>query len=393
MFAHLFPHFGNRNILLYYLMGIFLNGWFILPNWVFYFSRYLSLSEVGLVEGVAVLVGILMEVPSGVLSDMLGKRKTIIFGSLCLIASCVILINARELIDFLIGNVMMFIGFSFQSGATEAFAYDSLLAKKQEKNYSTVAAKYGVIVTVMTVLSTLTGGYLYSLRPEYTFYAWIVFLTVSLIISYIAVEPKIDSVKFSVSSYLRHLREGVGVLFGKSLRLYLVPVLALPILIKLYQGIVRQSSGAYFGYTGETFGYLIALIMIPAVLISYKFDVIVGFFREKKLLLFTISLYLVGFVLAYMSNAPLVGGIVFLLLMSSEKLVLPLVSLIINERIDSKHRATTLSTLSLVTQLPYVILVMQFAWLTEAQNIPKLYLLYIGFIALVIWKTLNIKKV
>lgn len=388
---NLFPYFGNRNILIYYLLGIFLNGWFIMPNWVFYFLRHLSLKEVGIVEGVAVIVGIVMEIPSGAIADLFGKRKTILFGSLCIIVACLILIGARDFWSFLIGNSMMFVGFSFHSGATEAFAYDSLLEKKQEKNYDLVAARHGVISTILMVVSTFFGGLLYAIRPEYTFYAWIVFLSVASVLSYISTEPIIDSDKFSVKNYFLKLGDGARVLFGEKLRKYIVPLLGIPILIKLYQGLVRQSSGAYFGYNGETFGYLLSFVMIPAVLISYNFDRVLRIFKERKLLLITLGLYGSAFALAYSAKIPVAGAVVFFILMGTEKIAQPLVSLIANQHIESRHRATTLSTISLISQIPYVLLVLKFSEMTEVKNIPILYLIYLGFIAFVFGWTYFVK--
>lgn len=372
-------------------MGIFLNGWFILPNWVFYFSRYISLTQIGIVEGVAVIAGILMEVPTGALADLVGKRKSVILGSIMIIISSLILINAHEFWMFLLGNSGMFFGFSFQNGATEAFAYDSLLEQNQADKYKSVAGRYGVIVTIMTVLTTFAGGWLYARMPEYTFYAWIGFELVAIGFTLLTREPMVTEKKFSAANYVNQLVDGAKALFGQKLLPFIVPVLGLPILIKLYQGLVRQSSGMYFGYTGETFGYLLALVMIPAVVASYKFEDLVKKFKEKRLLLLTLLAYLIGFVLAYLSNNFVVGGIVFLLLMTSEKVAQPLVSLIVNEHIESRHRATVLSTLSLFTQIPYVFLVMGFAWMTESRYIPYLYLIYAIYIASVMWMTSRIR--
>lgn len=387
----MFPTFGLRNITLFYLLAIFLNAWFTTSNWVFMFAQYISVTQIGIVEGVAVLVAIMMEVPSGALADLIGKKKTIIFGSLMQILSCIILVQAREFWQFLVGNICMFIGFSFHSGTIEAFAYDALLEHKQQDKYSKVIGKHGVLSTITVVGAIFLGGWFYRIDPTLPFVAWAITLVVSVFVAMMTSEPKIDSVKFNLRNYLLHLRDGTKILFGESIRKYLIPILGLPIIIKLYQGLVRQSGAAYFGYTGETFGYLLAVVMIPAILVSYKFDELVGKYREKRLLLITIGGYLTAFVLGALSNKMFVGGLFFLLLMFFEKIAQPLVSLLINERTPSKYRATTLSTLSLVTQLPYVVLVMGFAWIVESQYIPYLYVGYGLFMFWVMWSTSKTK--
>ncbi len=383
MLSQLFPSYGIANIRIYYWLGIFLHGWFILPNWVFYFSEHLTIAEIGIIEGVAVLVGILMEVPSGVFADLLGKKKTIITGNLLLILSSYILINSTEFFHFLLGDVIMFIGFSFQSGAIEAFAYDSLKERGRADNYDTVIARHTPITIITTIVSTFIGGYLFKLNPAAPYFAWIVFLVVATLLMLVTTEPAIDTIKFSPKAYLRHLRDGVMTLFSKNLKMYLVPIVAIPLLIKMYEGLVRQSMASYFGYNGETFGYLFALVSIPAILITLGYDRLRKLLGDKKFLLLTLGLYTLGFSIASAGVGLVVGGIVYLIIMVTQGLARPIVSSLINERIDSKHRATTLSTLSLITQIPYIILVTFFASLVEVQNIAYLMFGYALCLALV----------
>ena len=389
----IFPSFGVKNISTYYWLAIFLNGWFIMPNWVFYFRQHISQMEVGWVEGAAVLVGILMEVPSGALADLLGKKKTIIAGSLIIALSCIVLINASTFINFLIGNILMFIGFSFQSGATEAFAYDSMKVAGKEEYYDTVVAKYTSLSIAATLFSTFVGGYLYSLAPEAPFYAWALFMLISVALLIFTVEPKIDSEHFSGKAYLSHLKEGVKTLFSQRLRNYLIPILMLPITIKLYQGLVRQSMAGYFGYTGETFGYLFALVSIPSIYLSFKYDLFRKIWSNKTILLFNLFSYMCAFFIASITNNILWGGGVYLIINLTENITKPLISSLINERIDSKHRATTLSTLSLITQAPYIVLVTFFAYMTEKVNLPALFTIYtLGLLMVVIYSAIFIKN-
>lgn len=389
----LFPSFGVKNISTYYWLAIFLNGWFIMPNWAFYFRQHISQIEVGWVEGAAVLVGILMEVPSGALADLLGKKKTIIAGSLIIALSCIVLINASIFINFLIGNILMFIGFSFQSGATEAFAYDSMKVVGKEEHYDTVVAKHTSLSITATLFSTFVGGYLYRLAPEAPFYAWALFMLISVALLIFTVEPKIDSEHFSGKAYISHLKEGVKTLFSHRLRNYLVPILMLPITIKLYQGLVRQSMAGYFGYTGETFGYLFALVSIPSIYLSFKYDLFRKIWSNKTILLFNLFSYMCAFFIASITNNILWGGGVYLIINLTENITKPLISSLINERIDSKHRATTLSTLSLITQAPYIVLVTFFAYMTEKVNLPALFSIYsLGLLIVIVYSAMFVKN-
>jgi MFS family permease len=371
-----FSSYNIKNIALFYWITLFINGWFIMPNWVFYFRQYLTQTQVGLVEGVAVLVGILMEIPSGALADLIGKKRAMILGSLFQIASCVILINARDFTHFLLGNVVMFLGFACHSGATEAFAYDSLKESGQANKYSEVIGKSSSITIAAILFATFVGGYLYSLHPAGAFYAWMIFLMISIILLLFTTEPHVDSEKFSLKSYLIHLKEGTKTLFNHKLRNYLVPLLAFVMFVKLYEGLVRQSTAAYFGYTGETFGYLFALVSIPAIYLSFKFGRIREKIADKPLILLNLFGFMLSFFVASLTSNLYVGAGYFLVMNIIRNMVGPLTSSLINDRIDSKHRTTTLSTLALFSQLPYIVLVIGFAYMTEAANLPTLLLIY-----------------
>lgn len=389
----MFPNFGVRNIALFYWVTLFVNGWFILPNWVFYFRQYISQTQVGVVEGIAVLIGILMEVPSGVLADLLGKRNTIVAGSIFQLASCLILINSREFTHFILGNAVMFIGFAFHSGAIEALAYDSLKEKGQANNYSEVIGKSSSIIIAATLISTFVGGYLYGIAPQAPFYAWIVFLLLSIVLLLFMTEPSVDSAKFNVRNYIIHLQEGTKTIFQANLKNLLIPIFTFAIFIKLYQGIVRQSTAAYFGYTGETFGYLFSLISVPAIYASFQFGKIRTLLGDKKLILVNLISFTSAFIIASFTRNPWVGASFYLIINLIENIARPLTSSLINESVDSKHRATALSTLALFSQIPYIVLVLFFASMTDQAHLSQLFTLYwISLLGVTVYSLVFVKK-
>lgn len=73
--AKSFPDYGSRNIRLYYFLTFFLNAWFFMPNWVFYFNQFISIKEIALLSGTAKVLQIFMEIPSGAIADLLGYKK------------------------------------------------------------------------------------------------------------------------------------------------------------------------------------------------------------------------------------------------------------------------------------------------------------------------------
>lgn len=376
-----FPTFGNKNVLLYYFLTFFMNGWFILPNWVFYFAQFITIPKIGLIDGVSKLVAVFLEVPSGAVSDLLGKKRTLIFGNLSFALCCLIIINATSFTWLLIGNIIMFIGFAFVSGAKEAILFDSLKDIKKEDHYDEVLGKVSSIATFTTIASIFGGGLLFKLNPQFTFIAWLLFNLISVGLLLFMNEPKSDTEEVSYTQYILKLKTGVQSILTKPIFSFVLPVLFFSMLIKSYEGVIRQNTGAYFGFSGATFGYALALILIPTLLVSYNYSTIIKLFKEKVELLF-ISLYMIGFLFVYITNNLYFGVFSFLSVYVAQELAKPYIIGLINKQTESKHRATAISTVSLFSEFPYMIVVIFFGSLIQIESIQYYYLLILLILAL-----------
>jgi hypothetical protein len=155
-------------------------------------------------------------------------------------------------------------------------------------------------------------------------------------------------------------------------------------LIKSYEGVIRQNTGAYFGFTGETFGYLMALISIPTLFVSYNYNKIAKKLKGGIEYLF-IGLYALGFLIVYLTNSVIYGIASFILVYTAQEIVKPYVTSLVNRNTLSKHRATALSTVNLFSEFPYMIIVLFLGPLIEVSSIKFLYLGFIvalgGYIA------------
>jgi MFS family permease len=353
-----------------------MNGWFILPNWVFYYSQFITIPQVGLIDGLSKLVAVFLEVPSGAISDLIGKKKTLILGNACFSLCCLLLIRANTFNELLLGNIIMFIGFAFISGSKEAILYDSLLDIQKEKHYDEVIGKVNSLAMLATIGSIFGGGLLYKFSPQFTFIAWFVFSGVAITLLSFMKEPFSDEGHITYTAYLSKLKSGVSSIFTQPKLSFVLPVLFFSMLIKSYEGVIRQNTGAYFGFTGETFGYMLALISIPTLIVSYKYNKIVAFFKTKVEFLF-IFFYLIGFGLVYLTSNLYWGVASFLSVYVAQEIVKPYLITLINKNTDSKHRATALSTVSLFSEFPYMLLVIFFGTIITITYIKYLYLIFL----------------
>lgn len=334
------------------------------------------MKEIGIIEGVALLIGLAAEIPSGIIADKFGRRNTLILGNLMLLISSGMILYANAFWTFFVAQVIMWIGFAFVSGAGEALTYDSLKVEKQEKHYDSVISRTNSISTFMLIFSVFVGGLLFGINSKLPYLAWMSFSFICLVILLFIKEPKGHSHPVD-DSYLLHLKDGSKILFSNKLSKLIWPILLTTALTFLYQGVVRQKLGEYFGYDGETFGYMLSFILLPTILISFKFDKIKEKFGEKNVFVFSNVLYIIAFSIAIFLNNLIAGLIVFFLIFTAEKLFKPLSSVIVNENIESTNRATALSTLTFIAQIPYVILLIFFIGFIEVGNLNILMTVFI----------------
>lgn len=76
--------------------------------------------------GVAFTIGLIAEVPSGVLADKIGRDKMVRLGQFLAGSGLIIQALGSGLAQFMIGQAIMMIGVSFVSGADEALFFDNL---------------------------------------------------------------------------------------------------------------------------------------------------------------------------------------------------------------------------------------------------------------------------
>ena len=146
-------------------------------------------------------------------------------------------------------------------------------------------------------------------------------------------------------------------------------------LIKAYEGVVRQNTGAYFGFDGETFGYAFALITIPALAVSYNYGKIARRLKHAAESVY-LAMYALGFMIVFLTDNLALGIISFTSIYMAQELAKPYITSLVNKNTDSRHRATALSTVSLMSELPYMVLVIFFGSFIEVDSIRYLYLIF-----------------
>lgn len=124
----------QQNIRYIYAMAFFQSAMIVTAVFVPIMQRHgLSMSEVLLTQSLFALVVAVLEVPSGYLADLWGRKNTIVLGSALNLLAFVWLVYSDSFGDFLAYEALMAIGISLNSGADLALLYDSQKALQAER--------------------------------------------------------------------------------------------------------------------------------------------------------------------------------------------------------------------------------------------------------------------
>lgn len=151
----------SRNIPLSYLFTFFSNLDLTHGVWmIFLAAKGFSLLELGIMEGVFHATSILMEVPTGAVADLWGRRTSRIAGRLFFLVSLLLMFFAENFFLQVLGFSFCALSYNLESGAGEALLYDSLKGLEREETYMKINSRKELLLQAAWILSFLGGGYL-----------------------------------------------------------------------------------------------------------------------------------------------------------------------------------------------------------------------------------------
>ena len=147
-----------RNIALYPWFKFLQNLLFWQAVWFLYFQSTLSPTQAILLYAVYDVATTLLEVPSGYMSDRLGRRFTLWVSSVCSVAGLLLLATGDSFVVFVAAQVLIGAGMAFSSGTDSALLYESLEASGRQteiEEHELRAWRYSYIALA---LSAAIGG-------------------------------------------------------------------------------------------------------------------------------------------------------------------------------------------------------------------------------------------
>ena len=223
----------NRNILLLYIGGGL--GWarFFIPVLaLFYIASEVPFEQFTIIMGVFSLVILLLEVPSGVIADLIGKKNAIMAARFMYIGEIFIIAFFNGFWAFFIAKVISGVGVSLRSGAAEALMYDSLKKVGREKEHKRISGTAHTISNIFQAFIFIIGAVLFTIHPKLPAKVSLPFMVLNFVLVFFLVEPFKPSKKATFKNSLIHLKEGLVYFWQHGYVKYLV-FLSLPIYVAL----------------------------------------------------------------------------------------------------------------------------------------------------------------
>jgi MFS family permease len=323
---------------------------------LFLIEKGLSLLEANLLNCSYMVAIFLFEIPTGVIADFFGRKKSVIIGLLIYALSFLVYFLSDNLWQFLLAKIIGALAFTCISGALEALVVDSLNHHKYTGCFNMVFRK-----TEVRQIGVLVGAIIGSFAGQINLsLPWllssIAFALLSILALFLFREDYFQKPERNGPNYLTILKEAkksinYGVknhrimllsLFSASLSFVIQP-------LNMYWQIVFKND---FGLEVKFMGFIFAGIVILTFLGSQLSGLWLKIFKEQKRAIFFSQVITFIGIMACLLTMNLNYFLTFFLLHEVGRgLFKPLIRTYINNNIDNKNRATVLSLESMITKL------------------------------------------
>jgi len=209
----------ERNIKLLALFNFFTDFNFYSAILILYFAKITGSYTLAMsLYSVAMVSSAVFEIPTGIFSDKIGRKKTITLGAIFALSSVVYYAIGISYWFLFIGALFEGLSRAFYSGNNNAFLHDSLSELKKSDSYDHYLGKVSAMFQVALTIGTVIGSVI-----AYFSFAWVMWLSVipqgvCVIISLFFLEPRKHTGK-STNIYA-HLTDSLRVIWkNEKLRL------------------------------------------------------------------------------------------------------------------------------------------------------------------------------
>ncbi len=307
----------------------------------------MELADIYVMEAVVVLGFIFLEVPSGALADLIGRKKTVVLGSVLHLVSMIWFALVRSPMDVWGANITWMIGASLCSGADSALLYDSLKEAGREHEYKRIeGGSVGNRLLIVAFCSLVTGFMAESnLRiPLLLSLPGVLFSTVS---TFFFTEPRAMRT-YAAREHFDLMK--VSVLFVANHRT-VKWIIGFSMLIGVSSKIWFFTYNPYFELVElplKYYGVIFFLLNVVAWFFSRYAYVMEKHLSERKLIIMMVAM--MGIPILFMGSVVAIFSVGIVLLQNAVRgFERPFFGAFLNNHLNSENRATVISIKSAVS--------------------------------------------
>ncbi|PLW80563.1 hypothetical protein C0585_01900 [Candidatus Woesearchaeota archaeon] len=344
----------------------------------------LNFKQIFFLQAIYSIAVFLFEIPTGVLADKYSRKLSIILGTICYATAMIIFAFSTNYYFYIFSELIGAFGFTLMSGADSAIFYDSLKDKSLEKDaryyYSrrSIAGSFGQIVGLISGGVVAGSKFLpYPQMIPMTFLLTGIVFVVSMVVAMTLKEPPR---KEKVKHPLKESIEGFKYIFkNKHLFIFSLNFLLISS-VTFFMFWFYQKLAENIGIPLTYYGVLGASFSIFSIIVLLRIKKLEELFGIRNLITFTAVVPGILFIsLIFIKGYFLLIPIILIPVMRIVRQ--PIFEDFMNKHIDSRRRATVLSSVNMLQRLVISVIYVIVGFLADISlNITFLVL---GVIALI----------
>lgn len=369
---------------------------FVGAVWLYFYRLFITDQQAGILDGFTFAIGLLAEIPSGVLADRFGRDKLVKLGQFLAGSGFLIQALGSSFLPFFVGQAVMMIGISFVSGADEALFFGKLNFDRNSVNWRKLITRGSQVALVSSFFATIAGGWLHTINPRIP---WIL-TGLSLIGSVLIIwrikddRPEKAKHKFAaeLAEHLRSIKSGFAEFRTPKLWPYVPIILTVQgLFYTAGWGLLRLVLLERFHFEP----FMGSLVIASCSLITVGILAIMHRYAEnmsERRVITLISLTAASSLLLSLADIGAWGYFVIFALYAGEHVLYLFMSEVLNNRASEKQRATVLSVASFLRTLPYVALAPIIGYLNTHEQLEYFLVAWTILIVIAILLYLMLKK-
>lgn len=334
----------------------------------------MNMRDIMLLKTINSMIVVLMEIPSGYLGDVIGRRKTLIIGMVFVFIAYIIYSSAYSFFQFIPAEIAIALGFSFISGSDSAILYDSLLSMKQEKDYVKYEGRISGLGNFSEAIAAIIGGGLAYFSLRYPYYVATVIMFINVLIAFSLTEPP-NRQNLSRSENLSNVTHAFRISFRDDKVKWYILFSCIAGTATLLMAWFVQNYFELAQIPIVYYGVLWTLLNLIVGISSWYVKNISDRISNWNISLLVVALVGIGYIGPALSPFPALGLVLITMLYIGRGIATPFLKNLIHTNISSELRATILSIRSFIIRSTYAVVGLIMGSLTDLFSIKEAFLL------------------